>query len=92
MKNIILTLLIGVLAIQGIVQRTNFDNKYLKADKIYHFDNKLKLTRATIFTTYKAEFGLGLNDEMISERTKVEGNKTYTKFLQLLKLINHNRN
>ncbi len=85
MKNIILTLLIGVLASQGIAQQTNFDNKYLKADKMYHFDDKLKLTRATIFATYKAEFGLGLNDEMISERTIVEGNKTYTKFLQFHK-------
>ncbi len=82
MKKIILSLFTVIATLQGIAQQSNFDTKYLKEDNVYHFDDLIKLNRTNIFTTYKNEFGLTEFDEMRAERTIVEGEKTFTKYLQ----------
>ncbi len=64
--------------------QTQFDTKYLQ-DGAYIFNDDLKITRENIFTTYKAQFGLGNDDEMKLYKTIVEEGNFHAKFFQYYK-------
>src|SRR5690606_14699913 len=64
-----------------------FQQKYFK-DGSYIFDDLLKVRQSELFTTYKSEFGLGVNDEMQQTNNVIteEGQFT-TKYILLHKGI-----
>lgn len=64
-----------------------FQYKYFK-DGSYIFDDLLKVRQSELFTTYKSEFGLGVNDEMQQTNNVIteEGQFT-TKYILLHKGI-----
>lgn len=64
-----------------------FQEKYFK-DGSYIFDDLLKVRQSELFTTYKSEFGLGVNDEMQQTNNVIteEGQFT-TKYILLHKGI-----
>lgn len=81
MKKVIYSLLAILLSINGWSQTLNFYSTYFK-NGAYHFNDQLRVTRSNIFTTYKSEFGLSNNDEMVISQTIVEDGKVRTEFTQ----------
>lgn len=61
MKQITVMLIMFLLCKEGIAQ-VNFSNYY--HDDAYIFDDDLKVMRSDLFTTYKSQFNLGMDDEM----------------------------
>jgi Zn-dependent metalloprotease len=85
MKKIIsLFTILFLVATYLAAQTTHFDSVYY-SNNAYHFNDITKITVDNIFTTYKSQFGLGVNDSMRVEHTAVEEYGFHRKYGQYYK-------
>lgn len=87
MKRYLLLTIIGVTLLQVSSYGQSFKEKYFKGSS-YIFDDLQKIRQAELFTVYKSEFGLGVNDVMVQTNNIVsEEGKFTTKYILLHKGI-----